>query len=211
MSAEGGSRGRKLNNAVESAPNGERLGILGGTFDPPHIGHCVVAQELHFQLELDRVLIVPAAAPPHKREPPVTGAPIRIAMLNAALGDDARFEVSTLEVERQGASYTVDTLRQLRSGRPDVELYLAVGADQLDEFDSWREPEEIVSLARIVSFARAGERSKRADRWARERIEVPALDISSTEIRNRVHRGAPVQFLLPEGVEKIIRRERLYR
>lgn len=185
-----------------------RLGIFGGTFDPPHIGHLVVAQEVHFRLGLDRVLWVPAAFPPHKRDLDITPGALRLAMVRAAVGDDERFEASDIELRRDGPSYTVDTLRELRERHPDEELFLIVGADQLAELGTWKEPEEIRRLATVVGLARAGERPP-----AREDVsivEVPRIDVSSTEIRRRVAVGDPVSYLIIRGAEDIIRREGLY-
>ena len=185
-----------------------RIGVFGGTFDPPHLGHLIAAQEILVQLELDRLLLVPAAVPPHKRDRDVTPAPVRLEMLTAAVGGDARFSVSDLEIRRDGPSYTVDTLRQLRDDWPDAELFLAVGADQLAEFESWRAPDEIARLARLAGFAREGQ-SLPEGREVRV-VRVPHVEISSTEIRRRAAAGAPIRYLVPASVEEIIRREGLY-
>ncbi|MGH7483144.1 MAG: nicotinate (nicotinamide) nucleotide adenylyltransferase, partial [Longimicrobiales bacterium] len=133
-----------------------RMGVFGGTFDPPHIAHRIVAQDALEALGLDRVLFVPASVPPHKRDRPRTAAPIRLEMLRALLDDDARFEISTLELDRDGPSYTVDTLRALRRDRPGTALHLLIGADQWREFESWREPGAIEELARVCVLGRAG-------------------------------------------------------
>jgi nicotinate-nucleotide adenylyltransferase len=173
-----------------------KLGVLGGTFDPPHIGHLIAAQEAWRLLELDQVIFVPAAEPPHKRGRPVTPAPLRLAMLRAALADDARFAISELELARGGASYTVDTLRQLHAAHPEAELFLLLGADQVRELDTWREPAEVARLATIVAIERGGDPGG----WTGRSIAIPRIDISSTEIRRRVAAGEPVRYLVPEGV-----------
>lgn len=185
-----------------------RIGVFGGTFDPPHIGHLVVAQEVHFRLRLDRVLWVPAAVPPHKRDLDITPGALRLAMVRAAVGDDERFEASDIELRRDGPSYTVDTLRELREGHPDDELFLIVGADQLAELGTWKEPEEIRRLATVVGLARAGEVATGVD--GARLVEVPRVDVSSTGIRRRVGAGEPVSYLIITGVEDIIRRQALY-
>ena len=185
-----------------------RIGIFGGTFDPPHVGHLIAAQEIHAQLELDRLLLVPAAVPPHKLDRDVTPAPVRLEMITAAVAGDERFSVSDIEIRRDGPSYTVDTLRQLREEWPDSELVLAIGADQAVEFDTWREPEEIRRLATVAAFAREDEEVPEG--WDGPVVRVPYLEISSTEIRRRVGAGEAWRYWVPEAVEEIVRREGLY-
>lgn len=188
-----------------------RIGIFGGTFDPPHMGHLIAAQEIHHQVGLDRLLLMPAAVPPHKRDDDVTAGALRLEMLRAAVGDDDRFETSDLELGRQGPSYTVDTLRTLRDRWPDAELFLAIGADQLAEFGSWKGPDEIVELARLVTFARSGRAPEADGRWSAEIVDVPEIDISSTRLRERVAAGVPIRYWVAPAVEAIVRREGLYR
>jgi nicotinate-nucleotide adenylyltransferase len=186
-----------------------RLGIFGGTFDPPHVGHLIAAQEIHHQLALDQLLIIPAAVPPHKRDREVTSAAVRLEMTTAAFAGDDRFRVSDVEVRREGASYTVDTLRALRDEWPDAELVLAMGADQAAELGTWKEPEAIRRLATVAAFAREGQAVPEG--WEGPVVPVPFMEISSTEIRRRVAAGEPVSYLVAEPVEAIIRREGLYR
>jgi nicotinate-nucleotide adenylyltransferase len=185
-----------------------KIGVFGGTFDPPHLGHLVAAQEVHFRLGLDTVLWVPAAVPPHKASQTITPGPIRLEMVRAAIKGDNRFQASDMELRRVGPSYTVDTLRHLRDERPDDEMFLIVGADQLAELITWREPEAILELATLVGFARDGE-APAAPEGARI-VAVPRLDISSTEVRRRVGAGEPVGYLVHRDVEAIVGRERLY-
>lgn len=187
-----------------------RLSIFGGTFDPPHIGHLIAAQEVYDQLGLDRLLLVPAAVPPHKQDEEVSPGDVRLAMLRAAAGDDPRFEVSELELERDGPSYTVDTLRSLRETYPDAELFLAIGADQLATFGSWKEPEAIAELATLVTFGRSGS-SPDTEAWPVRRVAVPEIDVSSTLIRQRVAAGESIRYLVPAAVEALIRTKGLYR
>lgn len=190
-----------------------KLGVFGGTFDPPHIGHLVIAQEALHQLGLDRLLIVPAAVPPHKRGKSITAGALRLKMLRAATEGLDRVEVGDLELRRDGPSYTVDTLRTLRSEHPDAELMLILGADQVRELDTWRETAEVRRLVTLAVFRRAGEEPQPTGPGEGRivEIEIPRLDISATEIRRRVGAGEPVRFLVPEGVVEIIEREGLYR
>jgi nicotinate-nucleotide adenylyltransferase len=186
-----------------------RIGVFGGTFDPPHMGHLVVAQEVHHRLGLDRLLWVPAAVPPHKRGQRITPAALRLEMTRATIADDDRFELCDLEINRQGPSYTVDTLRALRAGSPDDETFLILGADQLTELATWREPDEVRRLATIVGFARAGESPPTVDGVLI--VPVPRIDLSSTDVRRRIAAHEPVTYLVPASVERAIRRHGLYR
>jgi nicotinate-nucleotide adenylyltransferase len=188
-----------------------KLGILGGTFDPPHLGHLIVAQDAWSALGLDRILFVPAGLPPHKLDARLTSAELRLAMVRAAIAGDDRFDVNELELRRQGPSYTVDTLRELRAGLPRAELYLLLGADQVREFQTWRDPAEIARLAHIVALSRTGELVSPEPATAARVLPVTRIDVSATGIRTRVAAGEPIRYLVPAAVEAIIRREGLYR
>lgn len=190
------------------------LGILGGTFDPPHVGHLIVAADVSAALELDRVIFVPVAVPPHKERSDIAPAATRLAMLRAALGADVAFHVSRVELDREGPSYTVDTLRELRAQHPDDELHFVIGADQYAELATWREPHEIARLARLVVIPRGCLRPEDVDPG----IEVPhtivqttRIELSSTEVRRRVREGLAWRHLVPAGVASLIEREGLYR
>jgi nicotinate-nucleotide adenylyltransferase len=190
-----------------------RTGVFGGSFDPPHFGHLIVAQDAAEHLQLDRVLMVPAAQPPHKVGCDLAPTESRVNMLEAAVAGHSRFEVSRIEVERGGLSYTVDTLRALRDQRPEDELVLLIGADQLRALSSWRSPLEMADLARIVVMARAGMDPSEAGASAGvpfETVSVTRVDISSTEIRRRIAAGRSVRYWVPEGVRNIIEAELLY-
>ena len=187
-----------------------RTGVFGGTFDPPHIGHLIAAQDAFQALKLDRLLFVPAAEPPHKRSRALTPAPVRVELLEAAIGSDRRFEISRLELERSGPSYTVDTLRQLHAQSADQELYLLIGADQVRELPTWREPQEIARLARIVLLARAGVEFLAEPMVSRE-VRVTRVDVSASEIRERVAAGKSVRYLVTPAVETLIKQRELYR
>jgi nicotinate-nucleotide adenylyltransferase len=195
-----------------------RLGLLGGTFNPPHYGHLVAAQEAAWRLRLTRVLWLPARQNPLKQGEPVTDADARCAMIQAAIGDDAQFELSRLDLDRPPPSYTVDLLRTLHAA--DRELFFVVGADIVPELPRWHAPETILQLATLVVVTRPGAPQADLDALeqqlpgARTRIEVlptPGVDISSTVLRARVRAGQPIRYLTPPAVENYIRDNGLYR
>lgn len=187
-----------------------KLGIFGGTFDPPHIGHLIAAEDAAQALELDRVLFVPARTPPHKQHRNISPADVRLRMLQAAVASNERFEVSDVELRRAGPSYTVDTLRELRTRYPGAALYLLLGVDQVAEFGGWREPEEILRLSHLIMLARAGVAAAPQSDIVEQIVAVTRVDISSTMIRERVAAGRGIRYLVPHDVEKIIAAERLY-
>ena len=188
----------------------ERIGVLGGTFDPPHLGHLLVASDVHAALRLDRLLLVPSASPPHKQGKVRAPAEKRLEMMRAAVAGDDRFEVDDLELRRPGASYSVDTLRELRERYPDAELYFVVGMDQLKEFHTWREPEEVARLARLVGVSRHGETPDPSGPVAVP-VEVTRIDLSATDIRDRIQAGQPIRYFVPDPVLEIIERDGLYK
>ena len=188
-----------------------RTGVFGGTFDPPHIGHLIAAQDAREALRLDRVLLVPAGEPPHKSKQPISDGDIRRRMVEAAIADDPSFEVCPIELERRGASYTVDTLRELLREFPDDSFFLLVGADQVREFHTWREPEEIARLATVVPLARAGVDSfPTLDSRLHPPVPVTRIDVSATDIRQRVQTGRSIRYLVVPAVEQLIRQHGLY-
>jgi nicotinate-nucleotide adenylyltransferase len=194
-----------------------RFGLLGGTFDPPHYGHLAAAQEASARLHLDRVLFLPARQNPLKRSAPSSSADDRCAMVSLAIADNPVFELSRLDMDRPPPSYTADLLRALQAeGR---ELYFIVGADILPELARWREPEEILRLARLAVVNRPG--SPPSDVRALEAVvpgaaqrvdlvEMPGLAIASRELRERVRAGLPIRYLTPPAVERYIAEHRLY-
>jgi nicotinate-nucleotide adenylyltransferase len=195
------------------------LGILGGTFNPPHIGHLVCAQEARAQLGLDRVVLMPVHTPPHKQAAEDPGPEVRLALCQAAIGGDEELDVSTLEIERGGPSYTVDTLRALHESREGDDLTFIVGGDMASSLPSWREPEAVLELARVAVAEREEHRRHEiAERvgglhGAQERIvffTMPRLDISSSDIRRRVAEGRPIHWLVPGEVADEIERHGLY-
>ena len=197
-----------------------RVGLLGGTFNPPHVAHLVCAQEALLQLELERVLLVPVAVPPHKAVEDDPGAAHRVAMCEAAVADDDRLGVSRVDVDRPGPSYTVDSLRALRAAAPDDELVFVVGGDMAHSLPNWREPEAILALAELGVAER--EEVRRADiverlaplDGAAERVRffaMPRLDVSSSLLRQRAAAGLPLRYLVPDAVAAYVEREGLYR
>ena len=191
---------------------GRRVGVFGGTFDPPHVGHSLVAAEVAVAVALDGVLWVPARIPPHKQGRRITPPAVRRRMVEAAIGDDPRFALCDLELEREGVSYTVDTLRSLRASHPGWSLFLILGPDLLAGFASWKEREAIGELAELVAILRAEAAPLRTAEPAGARIvRVTPVDISSSRIRSRVARGKAVSDMVVPGVLSIIESERLYR
>lgn len=188
-----------------------RIGVFGGTFDPPHLGHLIVAADVYEALELDRLLLVPSAMHPFKGSAVHASAEQRAELLRAAILGDERFEVDEIELRRSGPSYTVDTLRVLREREPDAELFFVMGADNVRDLPKWREPEEIVRLARLAIVARAGERVAPELPFPSLTVPVTRVDISSTEIRRRAAAGRSIRYLVPEAVREVILREALYR
>jgi nicotinate-nucleotide adenylyltransferase len=195
------------------------IGILGGTFNPPHMGHLVMAQEALDQLDLDRVVLMPVAVPPHKEAREDPGAVARLELCRLAVADDERFEVSTLEIERGGASFTVDTLRELHDVEPEHDLTFIVGGDMAQSLPAWREPESILRLARLAVAEREGVRREDIARRLEplhdgDRVvffDMPRIDVSSSAIRRRVAEGRPVRYLVPDAVATAIAEHGLYR
>ncbi|HUF67775.1 MAG TPA: nicotinate-nucleotide adenylyltransferase [Longimicrobiales bacterium] len=184
-----------------------KLGVFGGTFDPPHIGHLIAAQDAKSALALDRVIFVPAAVPPHKRDDTVSAAGTRLAMVRAAIAGADGFEVDDLELRRGGPSWTVDTLRELAARLPGSELFLLIGSDQHAEFESWREPDKIGQLAKVAVLTRENGVRQAAGVHT---VRVTRIDVSSTDIRRRTAEGQPIRFLVPAAVEALIRLHGLY-
>jgi nicotinate-nucleotide adenylyltransferase len=191
-----------------------KIGLFGGSFNPPHIGHLIVIESLQDQLRFDRVLFVPAAISPHKHDPMVGSAPMRVAMTKLAVEKNPVFEVSDIEVQRGGRSYTVDTIRHLRESNPGSTLSLIIGADNFLDFHTWKSPQEILSIADLIVMSRPGFSAADAHhqfaRMARS-LNVPSIGVSGTDIRRRVKHGRSIRYLVPEAVEEYIRRTGLYR
>jgi nicotinate-nucleotide adenylyltransferase len=185
------------------------IGLFGGSFDPVHHGHLIVGQVAAEQLRLDALRFVPAREQPFKRGKHCSSPEHRAAMLSLATAGRPGFEVELSELQRPGPSYTVDTLRELRQQEPTAEFVLLLGADAAAELPAWREADQIPRLARIAVFARPG--SPVPDHpWVSAVVDVPAIDISATEIRERVARGQSVRYWVPDAVAEYIGTHRLY-
>ncbi|MBI2618828.1 MAG: nicotinate-nucleotide adenylyltransferase [Ignavibacteriales bacterium] len=191
-----------------------RIGIFGGTFDPPHIGHLLIAENAREQFKLDRVFFVPAFIPPHKVSRRASPAALRRAMVKLAIAGNARFSLSDIEIQRQGISYTVDTLKQFQSNYPAAELVLILGGDSLKELSTWKEPEAIGNMAIMAVYSRGPSTRRKARRTKKFRvipIAGPVIDLSSTQIRRRRKRGFSIRYLVVPAVERFIIRHHLYR
>jgi nicotinate-nucleotide adenylyltransferase len=195
-----------------------RIGILGGTFNPPHLGHLICAQEAYLQLGLDRVTLIPARVPPHKPVQDEPGAEHRLELCRLAVQGDERLDVSDVEVMREGPSYTVDTLEELHSSAPENELFLIVGGDIAAGLPSWYRPERVLSLATLAVAKRRGTARAAVDgalsslpggEQARF-FRMPRIGISSTMLRDRIRAGEPVKYFVPDPVERYIDQHRLY-
>jgi nicotinate-nucleotide adenylyltransferase len=199
----------------------QRIGILGGTFDPPHVGHLWLATLAADAIGLDRVLFMPASQPPHKGGRLVTKAAERLLMTRLAIAGDDLFELTIIEMERPGPSYTIDSVAELqRVYGTDATLYLIMAADSLAQIDTWREPDELLARIDWVVGPRPGspvpdsaqlERRFGEDAARIHLLEGPSLDVSSSEIRRRVAAGHAIRYLVPRGVEELIVERGLYR
>jgi nicotinate-nucleotide adenylyltransferase len=195
-----------------------RVGILGGAFNPPHLGHLVCAQEALVQLELDRVVFVPVGEAPHRTLDDDPGAEARLEMVELAIADDDRFTTSRIEMDRDGPSYTSDTLEQMRAQSPDDELFLILGGDQAAALSTWHEPEKVLERATLAVFERLS--------WGRNAIvikigrlagardvrylDMPLIQVSSSAIRRRVREGVPIRYLVTDKVVEYIATNELY-
>ena len=180
--------------------NSRRIGVFGGVFDPPHLGHLVVAQDLIERLDLDLLLIVPSARPPHREA--VLGAEERLSLARTAFGGDPRIGVSDIELRRPGPSWTVDTLEEIQKLWEPDELLLVIGVDQYRNFDSWRNPERILELADLAVMPRDGELPRKDPRYPFVAAPVTRVDVSSTRVRDRLSEGLTVRYLVPESIRE---------
>ena len=196
---------------------GRRLGVMGGTFDPIHYGHLVTAEEALVQFSLDGVVFVPTGRPWMKEGRVVSPPEDRYLITVIATASNPRFQVSRVEIDRDGPTYTVDTLRALSDEHPDSELYFITGADAMLEIFEWKQAGEALELAHFIAATRPGYDLTRFEAKAPTRhpnvsvMNVPALAISSTDVRERVHEGRPIRYLVPEGVKTYIDKTGLYR
>jgi len=191
-----------------------RTGIFGGTFDPIHLGHLIAAQEIQRKEHLDRVVFIPSAIPPHKAYEGMAASEDRWRMVNLAIRGNPRFEACSIELARGGTSYTVDTLRSLRAELgSEAGLYLVIGADNVSEIRTWCRPEEIVRLCTVLVASRPDADFLEADRQLMQQmrfVDTPLIQVSSTDIRDRVRRGDSIRYMVPGSVEKYIQNNNLY-
>jgi nicotinate-nucleotide adenylyltransferase len=197
-----------------------KIGVLGGTFDPVHNGHLTVAEEIRTRLDVTEILLVPAGQPWLKMDTPISAAEHRVEMVRLALTDKPYLKLSTVEVERAGPSYTVDTIAELQAQLGgENEFLFILGWDNLDQLPQWREPARLIKMCHLVAVPRVGypipdltslERAIPGLSQATIRLEAPLIDVSASVIRNRVARGLSIRHLVPEPVERYIKQHRLY-
>jgi nicotinate-nucleotide adenylyltransferase len=190
-----------------------KLGILGGTFNPPHIGHLIVAESVRDQLKLDKILFVPSYSPPHKLYSQVALPTQRYEMVEIALEKNRNFSASDIEIAREGKSYTIDTINTLMGIYPGSQLYLIIGLDNLMDFSDWKSPNDIISKVELVVMNRPGydvEVKNEFKRYATI-VKVPGIDISSSDIRRRVKMGRSIRYLVPFEIEQYILKKSLYK
>jgi len=191
-----------------------RIGVFGGTFDPPHVGHLLLASDAREALDLDRLIFVPAATQPFKAHtPPIASARDRLEMVRLAVADDANYTIDDTEIDRKGLSFTVDTLEQLSRKHPGAKLFLLLGEDTLAGIDGWRNPGRIRELATLAVMRRSGSEGPAVTAIAAGVTTVSArrVDVSSTEIRERLRAGKSIKGFVPESVERFIEARGLYR
>jgi len=197
----------------------ERIGLFGGTFDPPHLGHLILASEAQFQLELDRLLWTLTPEPPHKQDQPITPIEHRLAMVNLAIADNPSFELSRAELDRPGPHYTLDTIRLVAEQNPQAELVPVIGGDSLHDLPTWHRPKELLYAAHWIGVMRRPGESANLEELERELpgisskvhyVDAPLLEIASREIRSRIADGRPFRYYLPDPVYHYINQHQLY-
>ncbi|MFC3039125.1 nicotinate-nucleotide adenylyltransferase [Virgibacillus xinjiangensis] len=185
----------------------KRVGILGGTFDPPHIGHLIIAEEVRISLGLEEVWFIPSYTPPHKNEAK-SSPEHRKNMLSRAISGNNSFKMETLEIERSGKSYTIDTMQELGRRYPQTEFFFIIGADMVEYLPNWHRIDELIHM---VTFAGTKRKGYRLDSpYPVKEVEVPIIDVSSTFIRERIKEGKTVNYFIPESVYAYIKEKELY-
>jgi nicotinate-nucleotide adenylyltransferase len=200
--------------------NPRRIGLMGGTFNPIHIGHLVTAEEAFYQFNLDEIIFIPSGKPPHKADHEIAPPEDRYLMTVIATASNPHFTVSRIEIDRTGPSYTVETLREMKKiYGEDTELFFITGADAVIEILTWKDPEIIADLCEFIAASRPGYSFRKFEELKLSHprklpkvhfMEIPALAISSTDIRRRIREGKPVKYLLPEGVAQYLTKRGLY-
>lgn len=186
----------------------KKIGILGGTFDPPHLGHLLIASEVLHALQLSEIWFIPNQIPPHKQTEHFTDSKHRLNMLKLAIKDHQHFEVNTIELEREGPSYTYDTLRLLLEEFPEYGFYFIIGADMIEYLPKWHQIDEIIKLVTFVGVKRAG--FKTSSLYPVTEVEIPQFEVSSTMLRERLRINGNTDYLLPDNVKRYIEENHLY-
>ncbi|MDW2886295.1 nicotinate-nucleotide adenylyltransferase [Exiguobacterium artemiae] len=186
-----------------------KIGLMGGTFDPPHIGHLLIAEQAKEQLQLDAVWFLPAKLPPHKQST-VTSAAKRLQLVREAVRDNTEFSVSEIEFERETKSYTFDTIQELKRRYPEHAFFFLIGADSLVSLGTWHRSEELYKEIEFGAVARPGSRYLIPEGARVTAVDMPLLEVSSTDIRQRVARGRSIRYLVPEPVRQLIEEWKLY-
>ncbi len=194
---------------IKKVAPAKKVGLLGGTFNPPHVGHLIIAEQVRDQLGLEKILFLPSAEPPHKREKKTIDSKHRLAMLEKTVMDNEAFEIDTIELQRGGKSYTYDTIVALKEREPDTEFYFIIGADMVEDLPNWHNIEELVSLVQLVGVNRPNFTTKSP--YPVIMVDVPDIDISSTIIRQKVLDDCSIRYLVTQETEKYIESERLYK
>ncbi len=184
-----------------------KIGVLGGTFNPPHIGHLILAQQVLEQLCLDKVFFIPAYRPPHKNSNCLEPK-FRLKLIQLAVTGNPKFQVLDIEIERKGTSYTVDTVAELKKRYQDVTFYLIIGSDLADSFDCWKNPDKIKKMAKLVVAKRRGVSLGQREDFLF--VDINQIEISSSLVRKRIKEAKSIKYLVPEKVERYIRENNLY-
>jgi nicotinate-nucleotide adenylyltransferase len=186
----------------------KKVGLLGGTFNPPHIGHLIMANEVKHALQLDEVRLMPTSIPPHKADPSDASPDQRLRMVELAVSEITGITASSFEVDRGGVSYTFDTMKALTEQEPDTKFYFIIGGDMIDMLHRWYKIDELMKIVTFVGVGRPGTIGE--TQYPITKLQIPEIDLSSTFIRNRLKTGGTIQFLVPGSIEEFIRQEGLY-
>ncbi|RKQ37851.1 nicotinate-nucleotide adenylyltransferase [Oceanobacillus halophilus] len=185
----------------------KRVGILGGTFDPPHLGHLLIAEEVRIELNLQEIWFIPTYTPPHKSESE-TSAEHRMKMLQIAISSNKYFKINAIEIERLGKSYTYDTITYLKQEYEDIDFYFIIGADMVEYLPNWHRINELIQMIQFVGVKRSG--YKLETEYPIIQVDIPMLDISSSMLRKRLRNKQSVKYIVPDEVNRYIREKRLY-
>lgn len=187
----------------------KRIGLMGGTFNPLHNGHLIVAEQVLSQLGLDKIVFLPDNLPPHVDKKEAISAKDRVTMVRLGIADNENFELNTLEVDRGGVSYTYDTIKELQARHPEADYYFIVGGDMVEYLPKWNKIEQLVKMVKFVGVKRTG--AKTHSQYPILWVDVPTIDISSTLIRNKIKQGCSIRYLVPDAVAEYLKEEGLYR